>query len=397
MSDLLDAELAASLSAKKTQGLYRQRRILSSPQSALIEFDGQQLHNFCSNDYLGLASHTAVISAFQKAANRYGVGAGASHLVNGHSSAHHALEDALAEFTGRPRALLFSSGYMANVGTIAALVNKGDGVFQDRLNHASLLDGGLLSGAKFQRFLHNDVSSLKKKLIGSDKLKRRLVLVDGVFSMDGDIAPLPDLVDASVAHNAVLMVDDAHGFGVLGATGAGTLEHYDLSRQQVPILMATLGKALGGAGAFVAGSEALIETLIQQARPYIYTTAMPPAIAASMLVSLQVLTNESWRRAHLASLIDRFQSGAEQLGIPVLPSQTAIQPILLGSAQVALAVAKGLEQKGFLVGAIRPPTVPVGTSRLRITLSVAHTEQQVDQLLDVLSVVLQQQSQGQSS
>ena len=396
MSDLLDAELTVNLSAKKDQNLYRKRRILSSPQSALIEFDGQKLHNFCSNDYLGLANHPAVISSFQKAANRFGVGAGASHLVNGHSSAHHALEEALAEFTGRPRALLFSSGYMANVGTVTALVNKGDGVFQDRLNHSSLLDGGLLSGAKFQRFLHNDVASLSKKLIGAEKLKRRLVLVDGVFSMDGDLAPLPDLVDASTTHNAILMVDDAHGFGVLGSTGAGILEHYDLSPQDVPILMATLGKALGGAGAFVAGSEALIEALIQLARPYIYTTAMPPALAVSMLKSLQVLTNESWRRVHLKALIERFQCGAQQLGIPVLPSQTAIQPVLLGSAKVALDVAKRMQQKGFLVGAIRPPTVPVGTSRLRITLSAAHSEQQVDELLGVLSVVLQQDNLGQS-
>jgi 8-amino-7-oxononanoate synthase len=396
MSDLLDAELTVNLSAKKNQNLYRERRILSSPQSALIEFDGQKLQNFCSNDYLGLANHPAVISSFQKAANRFGVGAGASHLVNGHSSAHHALEEALAEFTGRPRALLFSSGYMANVGTVTALVNKGDGVFQDRLNHASLLDGGLLSGAKFQRFLHNDVASLSKKLMGAEKLKRRLVLVDGVFSMDGDLAPLPDLVDTSTTHNAILMVDDAHGFGVLGSTGAGILEHYDLSPQEVPILMATLGKALGGAGAFVAGSEALIEALIQLARPYIYTTAMPPALAVSMLESLQVLTNESWRRVHLKALIKRFQCGAQQLGIPVLPSQTAIQPVLLGSAKVALDVAKRMQQKGFLVWAIRPPTVPVGKSRLRITLSAAHSEQQVDELLGVLSFVLQQDNLGQS-
>jgi 8-amino-7-oxononanoate synthase len=387
MSSQLDSDLELELVSRKAQNLYRKRRILSSPQSASVCFSGRQLLNFCSNDYLGLANHPDVISAFQSAANRFGVGSGASHLVSGHSSAHHELEEALAAFTGRQRALLFSTGYMANVGVLNALAGKGDGVFEDRLNHASLIDGGLLSGAKFQRFLHNDVSSLEKKLSSAAQLRRRIVVVDGVFSMDGDMAPLPDLVKAANLHNAWLMVDDAHGFGVLGKTGAGVLEHFELSPSEVPILMATLGKALGGFGAFVAGSETLIEALIQQARPYIYTTAMPPAVAASMLCSLQVLTRESWRRAHLKDLILRFQKGARDCKLPLLDSDTAIQPVLIGGAEATVKIANYLEEKGFLVGAIRPPTVPVGSSRLRITLSASHSEKNIDDLLQALEEV----------
>ena len=301
----------------------------------------------------------------------------------GHSAPHHQLEEALAEFTGRPRALLFSSGYIANICILTTLLQRGDHVFQDRLNHASLLDGGLHSGARFQRFLHNDVSSLEAKLTTADGPK--LVVVDGVFSMDGDTAPLADIAALCTAKDAWLMVDDAHGFGVLGQRGVGSTEVAGLDDAAVPVLMATLGKALGTAGAFVAGSELLIEGLVQQARNYIYTTALPPAVAAASLESLRLLQEESWRRVYLAGLIARFRRGAEQLDLPLMASASAIQPLLVGDARRATSLSEKLREKGLLIGAIRPPTVPAGTSRLRITLSAAHSEEQVDRLLDQLA------------
>jgi 8-amino-7-oxononanoate synthase len=295
---------------------------------------------------------------------------------------HHQLEDALAELTGRSRALLFSSGYMANLGVLTSLLQRGDHVFEDRLNHASLLDGGLHSGARFQRFAHGDVSALERKLVRVDGIK--LVVVDGVFSMDGDTAPLEQLAATCSRHDACLMVDDAHGFGVMGQDGAGSTAAAGLDAEAVPVLMATLGKALGTAGAFVAGSELLIETLIQQARSYIYTTALPPAVAAATLESLKLLREESWRRDHLGQLIDRFRAGSKQLDLPLMPSASAIQPLQVGDAGKALALSERLKAKGFLIGAIRPPTVPAGTSRLRITLSAGHSDEQVDRLLDQL-------------
>jgi 8-amino-7-oxononanoate synthase len=323
----------------------------------------------------------------RSAAEHYGVGSGASHLVCGHTSEHHALEEELAEFTGRDRALLFSTGYMANVGTINALVGKGDAVFEDKLNHASLLDGGLLSGARFQRFLHNRVADLEKKLQRSEA-ERKLIVVDGVFSMDGDLAPMPELAELAERHGAWLMMDDAHGFGCLGDTGAGTAEHFGLDQNKLPVLMGTLGKGAGTYGAFVAGSEVLIETLIQQARPYIYTTAMPAAVAAATRASLKVIQEEGWRRQQLKGLIRHFRQGAGELGLTLMDSDTAIQPIVFGDARTTLEVAEGLEQKGYWVGAIRPPTVPQGSARLRVTLSAAHTQEQVDGLLQALDDVV---------
>lgn len=379
----MDQVLQAQLQTRRDQHLYRQRRLLQSPQGSATEVDGRRCINFSSNDYLGLANHPRLAQAVSDSLQDYGWGSGASHLINGHSELHHQLELELARFTGRDRALLFSTGYMANLGTIAALVGKGDAVFEDRLNHASLLDGGLISGARFQRFQHNDLEDLEKRLARSD-CDRKLVVVDGVFSMDGDLAPLPELADLARRHSAWLMVDDAHGFGCLGDSGAGCLEHFHLSQDDVPVLMGTLGKAMGSFGAFVAGSEALIETLIQLARPYIYTTAMPAAVAASTLASLQVLADEPWRRAHLQALIQRFRQGAEHAGLSLMASDTAIQPLVLGDSERTLQVAADLEAKGFLVGAIRPPTVPQGSARLRITLSAAHSEQQVDDLLQAL-------------
>lgn len=374
--------LDAALNQRRAGGLYRRRLTLQSAQGPVVRVDGRQYLNFCSNDYLGLAAHPRVIEALDRAAAQYGVGSGASHLVCGHSAPHHELEEALADFTGRPRALLFSSGYMANTGILTALLERGDYVFQDRLNHASLLDGGLHSGARFQRFPHGDVAALEGKLAGCDGLK--LVVVDGVFSMDGDTAPLAELSAACARHAAWLMVDDAHGFGVMGERGAGSTEAAGLDGSAVPVLMATLGKALGTAGAFVAGSELLIEAIIQRARTYIYTTALPPAIAAASLAALRLLDEESWRRHHLADLITRFRRGAAQLELPLMASSSAIQPLLVGDPDQAVQLSERLRAQGLLIGAIRPPTVPAGTSRLRITLSAAHSERQVDQLLEQL-------------
>ena len=383
----MDDVLLPALTARKNQHLYRTRRILESAQGPNVVVDGKNCVGFCSNDYLGLANHPKMIEAMQQAASQFGVGSGASHLVNGHSCEHHALEEELAAFTGRDRALLFSTGYMANLGTVNALVGMGDAVFEDKLNHASLLDAGLLSGARFQRFLHNDMDSLTKKLRASEA-DRKLIVVDGVFSMDGDLAPLPELSQLARDHDAWLMVDDAHGFGCLGEQGIGCAEHFNLSQQQLPILMGTLGKAAGSFGAFVAGSDTLIETLIQQARPYIYTTAMPPAVAAATRASLTLISQEHWRRTHLNALIQRFRLGVAAMGVTLMPSQTAIQPLILGTEAVTIRVAQDLARKGFLVGAIRPPTVAKGTSRLRITLSAAHSDRQVDDLLSALADVI---------
>lgn len=341
------------------------------------------MSGLCSNDYLGLANHPDVIASLKKATSVYGVGSGASHLVIGHSRAHHQLEEELADFTGRDRVLLFSNGYMANLGVISALLGKQDAVFQDRLNHASLLDAGLLSGARFQRYLHNDVTSLDAKL-NRTEARRKLIVTDGVFSMDGDVAPLPELVRQAKAHNAWLMVDDAHGFGCLGHQGGGISEYFDLSQDDLPVLVGTLGKAFGTAGAFVAGSEALIETLVQFSRTYIYTTSMPPAVTEATRTSLRLLREESWRRDHLQTLVQTFRAGCEHLGLQLMDSTSPIQPIMVGTAENAVAMSDALAQQGILVTAIRPPTVPKGTSRLRITFSAAHSKQHVDQLLTAL-------------
>ncbi|POA84304.1 8-amino-7-oxononanoate synthase [Pseudomonas sp. FW305-E2] len=376
-------DLAARLAERRAADLYRQRPLLESPQGPEVVVDGQRLLAFCSNDYLGLANHSEVIAAWQAGAERWGVGGGASHLVVGHSTPHHQVEEALAELTGRPRALLFSTGYMANLGAITALVGQGDTVLQDRLNHASLLDGGLLSGARFNRYLHNDPASLASRL---DKaVGNTLVVTDGVFSMDGDLANLPALADVARARGAWLMVDDAHGLGTLGAQGGGIVEHFGLGVDDVPVLIGTLGKACGTAGAFVAGSEALIEALVQFARPYIYTTSQPPALACATLKSLELLRRETWRREHLAALIRQFREGAQQMGLQLMDSPTPIQPIVIGDSAQALRLSRLLRERGLLVTAIRPPTVPAGSARLRVTLSAAHSEAQVQLLLNALA------------
>ncbi len=376
-------DLSARLAERRAADLYRQRPLLQSPQGPQVVVDGQPLLAFCNNDYLGLANHPDVVAAWRAGAERWGVGGGASHLVVGHSGPHHELELALAELTGRPRALLFSTGYMANIGAVTALVGQGDTVLQDRLNHASLLDAGLLSGARFNRYLHNDAASLANRL--EKATGNTLVVTDGVFSMDGDIADLPALARVARAKGAWLMVDDAHGFGPLGANGAGIVEHYGLGMEDVPVLVGTLGKAFGTAGAFVAGSDDLIEALVQFARPYIYTTSQPPALACATLKSLELLRSEHWRREHLANLIRQFRQGAERIGLQLMDSFTPIQPILIGDAGRAVRLSQMLRERGLMVTAIRPPTVPAGSARLRVTLSAAHSEAQVQLLLSALA------------
>ena len=380
----LQRRLQQRVQQRQRQSLYRQRLTLDSPQGVELRLGDESLLCFCSNDYLGLANHPELVRSLQTAAQRYGVGSGASHLVVGHSAPHRELETALAEFTGRQRALLFSSGYLANMGTLMALLGKGDQLFEDRLNHASLLDGGLLSRARMQRFRHNDVADLGRRLAARSGDGAALVAVDGVFSMDGDQAPLAELARLCTRQQALLMVDDAHGFGVLGDDGAGTVAAAGLDATQVPVLMATLGKALGCAGAFVAGDQTLVEGLIQFARTYIYTTALPPALAAVGLTALQLVQRESWRRQHLHALIERFRRGAQSLQLSLADSGSPIQPLLVGSAEAATQLSADLRRQGLLVSAIRPPTVPRGSARLRITLSAAHTESQVDRLLDAL-------------
>ncbi len=374
-----ESKFLTALNDRKTKSLYRKRRIFNANNADLLAFT--------SNDYLGLSRHPKVIEALQCGAEKYGVSSGAAHLVNGHTAAHHALEEELAEFTGYPRALLFSSGYQANLGIQQALLGRNDRVIHDKLNHASLLDGALMSRAKLFRYAHADPEMLQK-IIEKSHSGETLVATDGVFSMDGDIAPLPEIATICEAHNAWLLVDDAHGFGVHGERGRGTVSKFELDSQSGSILMGTLGKALGAAGAFVAGSEALIETLIQQARTYIYTTASPPAVAEATRAALKIVGNEEGEqlRENLQARIAQFRQGAKQLGLPLMPSETAIQPILLGSTEKAMQFSQALEKQGILVTAIRPPTVPEGSARLRVTFSAKHTALEVEQLLEILEM-----------
>lgn len=373
--------LQQELRQREQQGLYRSRKLIQSPQGREIILNGQRVLNFCSNDYLGLATHPMVKQALIDGANQYGVGSGSAHLVNGHSKAHHALEEELAEFSGYPRTLLFSTGYMANLGVAQSLCDKNATIIEDKLNHASLLDAAKVSNAKLSRYLHCDYSSLKSKLerCDSDEI---LVSSDAVFSMDGDEADIHAMAEHCQSKQAWLMLDDAHGFGVLGENGRGSLSHQQVSTENVPIYMATLGKAIGTAGAFIAGSEDLIEYLIQTSRCYIYTTAMPPAIAEATRASLRLLVTENWRQQTLADNISHFKSLAEQSGLKLLSSNTAIQPVIIGDPLKALNISQALLSKGLHVAAIRPPTVPTNTARLRVTLRADHTLQDIEKLVD---------------
>jgi 8-amino-7-oxononanoate synthase len=366
--------LQDDLTALDEKGLRRCRRTLDSAQSAHVVVDGKKYIAFCSNDYLGLANHPALIAAVQAGAVQYGVGAGASHLVLGHAHAHEQLESELAAFVGLPRALLFSTGYMANLGVVTALLGREDAVFADRLNHASLNDACLLSRVQFKRFAHNDLTQLES-LLAASKARRKLMVVDAVFSMDGDIASVPELLALAERYNAWLLLDDAHGFGVLGVDGRGVLEHFDIQHPRI-IYMATLGKAAGVFGAFVAGDPTLIETLMQRARTYIYTTAMPPLLACAVSKSLELIAAGTSLRQQLGENIIQLKQILTKYtsrGWRLLPSSTAIQPLLIGDNRAATAIAEALGVRGVLVPAIRPPTVPPGTARLRISLSAAHT------------------------
>jgi len=367
----------------RAQHLYRTRRVLESPQGVEVRVDGENLLAFCSNDYLGLANDARVTAAFQNGAQRHGVGSGASHLVTGHSVAHHALEEELAAFVGAERVLLFSTGYMANLGVVSALLDRHATVFEDKLNHASLIDAARLSGARVQRYAHGDLTKLATQL--DAKEGDGLILTDGVFSMDGDVADVARLATLAQRYAAWLLVDDAHGLGVLGAHGRGTLERFGLRPQAPLILLGTLGKAFGTFGAFIAGDEDLVEYLIQRARPYIYTTALPPAVAEATRASLHIVREEGWRRDVLNARIAQFRAGAAQLGLTLLDSPTPIQALILGEAQAAVAASEALRARGILVPAIRPPTVPAGSARLRITFSAQHSAQQVERLLAALA------------
>lgn len=381
-------ELDAALSERKAAGRYRQPRLRLGEQGVNIEVDGKAMLSFCSNDYLGLAAHPDIKQAFKQAIDKEGVGSGAAHLLTGHSHYHQQLEDALAEFTGQPRVLLFSTGYMANLGVIDGLLARGDAVIQDKLNHASLLDGGRLTEAEQLRYPHADMARLHKRLHNAATARHRMIVSDGVFSMDGDLAPLPDIMALAKQHRAAVVIDDAHGFGVIGKDGRGTVSHFDITPDEAPIQVGTLGKAFGTGGAFVAADETVIETLVQQARSYVYTTAQPPAVAAATLASLKLVQTEAWRREHLQALIQQFRQGAEQLGLDLIPSETPIQPVVIGDDKKALAIGEKLEQQGILVGVIRPPTVPQNTARLRITFSASHSDKDVEKLLNALEQAL---------
>jgi 8-amino-7-oxononanoate synthase len=368
------------------RGLRRRRRSVRrlTHDTAEIELDGRPCIDFCSNDYLGISAHPRVTEAFIAAAREHGVGARASHLVSGHQAEHEGLEEELAAFTGRERALLFSTGYMANLGLATALVRKRGTVLGDALNHASLIDAGRVARAALDWYPHGDAAALEAKLVERAP-GPALVLTDGVFSMDGDLAPLPALAAACRRRGALLAVDDAHGLGVLGAAGGGSLEHFGLGSRDVPALVGTLGKAFGSFGAFVAGDADLVETLVQRARTYIYTTALPAAVAAATRAALAVSIAESWRRTRVIALTRRFRLLAAQAGLPLADSETPIQPVRAGDPEAAVAASERLLERGYFVAAIRPPTVPEGGSRLRVALSAAHRDGDVEGLVAALA------------
>lgn len=349
----------------------------------LLELNGRTLVDFSSNDYLGLARHPALVCAMRECAAAAGTGSGASHLVSGHGAEHARLEEELAAFTQREAALLFSTGYMANLAVLCALAGRGERVLLDRFSHASLIDGALLAGATLRRYAHADAAAAAR-LAADDPDRTALIATDGVFSMDGDVAPLAALAAAARAADAWLVVDDAHGLGVVGAGGRGALALAGVSSADAPVLIGTLGKAFGSFGAFVAGSAELIEFLVQKARPYIYTTALPQPVAAASRAALKIAQAEPWRRERLGALIERFRRQASAARLPLADSHTPIQPLVLGSESAVLAAQRALAASGFLVVAIRPPTVPRGSARLRITLSAAHTDAQLDGLIEAL-------------
>jgi len=379
--------LAAQYDERARAALTRRLRTVEAVDGTHIHIAGRRLRNFASNDYLGLAQHPALREALIVGAGRWGVGATAAHLLGGHRDEHAGLEEDLAKWTGREKVLLFSTGYMANLGAMGALLRDGDICVQDKLNHACLLDGARLSGAELRRYPHADVEAARRQLSARPDAAA-LLATDGIFSMDGDAAPLHELARLCREQGALLHVDDAHGIGVVGPEGAGSVAEASLTQHDVPVYMATLGKALGVAGAFVAGPAALIDGLVQFARTHVFTTAMPPALAAATRVAVDIARFESWRREQLGRLVAHFRHGAERRGIELLASRSPIQPVRIGDSARALAVAQRLEAAGFYAPAIRPPTVPAGAARLRITLSALHAESDVEALLDALKQAL---------
>jgi 8-amino-7-oxononanoate synthase len=375
-------DLARQLDDLESRGLLRQRRVVESADGPLVTVAGRQYLAFCSNDYLGLAHHPALVEAARRGLERYGVGAGASALISGHTRAHEELEARLARFVRMPRALHFSTGYMANLGILPALAGRGDTIFSDELNHACLVDGARLSRAEVRIYPHVDLAALER-MLAECPTPGKLVASDALFSMDGDLAPLPQLLALCERYDAWLVVDDAHGFGVLGEGGRGTLAHFGVASPRI-VYMGTLGKAAGVYGAFVAGEERLIEWLVQRARTYVFTTASPPLLACALIASLQLIEAEEARRLRLRELIGRLRKALEGLPWPLLPSQTAIQPLIVGDSRKALELMEGLRRRDIWVPAIRPPTVPAGSARLRITLSADHSVGQVDRLAAAL-------------
>lgn len=383
----LDRRLALELQRLNAANLYRVRRRVEGPHAAEVRVDGRRCISFCSNDYLGLAADPRLAEAAKRALDICGTGSGASALICGYNAEHARLEEELADFVGRPRALLFSTGWAANLGVLRALLDRNGVLIADQLNHASLIDGGRLSAARVLRVDHGDLAGVERGLrIAQAERREALVAVDAVYSMDGDLADVPALAGLAQDHGAALMLDDAHGFGVLGAHGRGSLEHHAAAGSEPPVdvYVATLGKSLGAAGAFVAGSESLVEYLIQRARTWVFSTAPPPAVAAAARAALRIVRQEPERRARLFENLRRFRGGVAQLGLPLADSQTPIQPLILGSEARALALSRFLFERGFWVAAIRPPTVPPGTSRLRITLSATHSDAHIDGLLAAL-------------
>jgi len=364
-------------------GLRRRRKTLETPCGVNAIVDGKKMLSFCSNDYLGLAAEPILTEAACAAARQWGIGSGSSHLVSGHMSPHEKLERDLATFSGCERALFFSTGYMANLGVVPALAGRGDAIFADRLNHASLIDAAQISRADHHRYPHNDLAVLER-LLKASNAKNKLILTDAVFSMDGDLAPLPELLELAERFDAWLVVDDAHGFGVLGPKGHGSFAHFGLTMNPRVIYIGTLGKAAGVSGAFAAGADNVIEWLLQQARTYIFTTASSPVIAAALSSSLALIEQGEDRRRHLQALIARLRQGLATTRWRLMPSFTAIQPLVIGTNDDALRIASALADHGIWVPAIRPPTVPKGTARLRISLSAAHRFNHIDQLCTVL-------------
>lgn len=389
----IEERFKSQLEGREQQHLYRKRPLVFSPQQPVMQINGLNVLNFSSNDYLGLANHPDIKQAIKSAleSDQTSYGAGAAHLVTGHHLEHHLLEDEIADWLGVGRALLFSTGYMANLAVQQALLQKGDVVLADKLNHASLIDGAQLSAAELKRYPHLDMQALERRLHQAQKNQQQAMIVsDGVFSMDGDMAPLVDMQQLAQTYGAWLFIDDAHGIGTLGENGKGCFEHFGLEPDENTIIVGTLGKAFGTSGAFVAGSQVLIETLIQKARPYIYTTAMPQINGVAIRHALKLVQNAKASRETLQANIAQFRQGAKRIGLNLWQSETAIQPIMIGDSETALQWSKHLKTLGFWITAIRPPTVPQNQARLRVTLTSAHTAQQIEKLLSALTETAKQ-------